>query len=487
MQTGYREGISAGKESALQEGFDAGFAEVGVPLGHELGLMRGVASAINSFLAGSSEDDGMVSEAREISSLLSNIRFTDIAPRDLEAEEHARQHLDNDGDALDENEELEAKRKMEQLEDMLSQLTADKMSVPFKSLDGQSSDKFRSAVFLGTCQSALSSLSALIYIVIRRKSGETLAQTLGLETEARTTLQNGNGKPATNGSAKPTQTSSQRSALLLRFLQCSVFITTAAPFGFAALSYITYPAMVLGKSCKLVPVMLMNVLLYRRKFAPHKYLVVFMVTAGITIFMGFGNEQPKKGSGASKDLTPYASLIGSAYLLINLALDGATNSTQDEIFSRYKVSGQQMMFWINLFCTMLSVSLSVLPLPYIPVIHPTSGGHSELADAIAFIRTHPSVLMPLGQFALTGALGQLFIFETLQHFGSLTLVTITLTRKLFTMLLSVVVYKHQLTLGQWAGAAVVFAGISVEAFVKRKDVHAKRVVQEKEKAKIKSL
>ena len=54
--------------------------------------------------------------------------------------------------------------------------------------------------------------------------------------------------------------------------------------------------------------------------------------------------------------------------------------------------------------------------------------------------------------------------------------TITLTRKLFTMLLSVVVYKHQLTLGQWAGAGVVFAGISVEAFVKRKGTFGVRHV-----------
>lgn len=36
------------------------------------------------------------------------------------------------------------------------------------------------------------------------------------------------------------------------------------------------------------------------------------------------------------------------------------------------------------------------------------------------------------------------------------------------MLLSVVVYNHTLTFGQWLGAAIVFAGISVEAFVKRK-------------------
>ena len=94
------------------------------------------------------------------------------------------------------------------------------------------------------------------------------------------------------------------------------------------------------------------------------------------------------------------------------------------------------------------------------------------------------------------------------------------------MLLSVAIYNHKLTFGQWLGAGVVFAGISVEAYVKRRgmspsrsgsstaalaarragalvcesglflvlssllcvaDVHAKRVLQEKEKPRIKSL
>jgi UDP-galactose transporter B1 len=36
------------------------------------------------------------------------------------------------------------------------------------------------------------------------------------------------------------------------------------------------------------------------------------------------------------------------------------------------------------------------------------------------------------------------------------------------MLLSVIVYNHKLMPGQWAGAGVVFAGISVEAWVKRR-------------------
>ena len=69
-------------------------------------------------------------EIRAISAQLSDIRFSDIVPRDLEAEAHAREHL-ADGEAdlpvngLDENgtvqdEETIEKKKMEQLEDMMS-------------------------------------------------------------------------------------------------------------------------------------------------------------------------------------------------------------------------------------------------------------------------------------------------------------------------------------------------------------------------------
>ncbi|KIK80286.1 hypothetical protein PAXRUDRAFT_833617 [Paxillus rubicundulus Ve08.2h10] len=388
---------------------------------------------------------------------------------------------------------------------LLWAIAQERLSVPFQSIDGQSTDKFKSALFIGTCQSFLSSLSALCYIYMRRKSGSSLYSLLGLNFPTSSTTTNGSSKA--NGSShtrvlinghaqsvKPPPPPSMdalfyRKRLLLGYIQCSTFITLAAPFGFAALSYITYPTMVLGKSCKLVPVMLMNVLLYRRKFAPHKYLVVALVTTGISVFMFFGNEKPSKASsnGNAESQSSYAQLIGIAYLLINLILDGVVNSTQDEIFSKYKVSGQQMMFWINVFCTALSTALGTLPLPCIPVLHPSSGAQSEFVSALAFIKSHPSIIGPLVQFSLTGALGQLFIFETLQHFGSLTLVTITLTRKMFTMILSVVVYNHTLTLGQWLGATIVFAGISIEAFVKRKDVHAKRVFQEKEKARIKSL
>lgn len=170
-------------------------------------------------------------------------------------------------------------------------------------------------------------------------------------------------------------------------------------------------------------------------------------------------------------------------------VDGLTNSTQDQIFTLYPhYTGQQMMFHMSLLAQLILLPLMLLPLPSsplsllprLPIIAsylppPSLDAHLALAPpaavtSINFLITHPTALAPLLAYALLGGLGQLFIFETIQHFGSLTLTMVTVTRKLFTMLLSVLVFEHKLSLGQWVGVGVVFAGIGVEAGVKRREV-----------------
>lgn len=126
---GYREGITAGKESALQEGFDAGFADTGAPIGREIGRLRGISAAILAMVnsSGSGQDESSAAEARNIAGQLANLRFSDVAPRDLEAEEHARQHMEaNDDHGMEVGEEMAEKREMEGIEDLLAKLTAGK-------------------------------------------------------------------------------------------------------------------------------------------------------------------------------------------------------------------------------------------------------------------------------------------------------------------------------------------------------------------------
>lgn len=68
---------------------------------------------------------------------------------------------------------------------------------------------------------------------------------------------------------------------------------------------------------------------------------------------------------------------------------------------------------------------------------------------------------------------------TLSIFGSLLLVTVTVTRKMLTMIISVLWFGHSLSGLQWLGVGLVFGGIGIEAELTKR---GKRV---KEKAKLK--
>jgi hypothetical protein len=116
-QAGYREGITTGKEGSLQEGFDTGFAQTGGPLGRELGLLRGVASALLLHLsrtqtrtrnqpeheephAESESESGTSANVRAIVDTLAAVRFADIAPpppplHEEEAEGHTPHCVDD--------------------------------------------------------------------------------------------------------------------------------------------------------------------------------------------------------------------------------------------------------------------------------------------------------------------------------------------------------------------------------------------------------
>ena len=74
-----------------------------------------------------------------------------------------------------------------------------------------------------------------------------------------------------------------------------------------ALRYVSYPTQVLGKSCKMVPVMAGGLLLGGKSYTLFEYLQVALITGGVVVF-NFGGK--KKGGGAAD----------SAYGLVLIAL-----------------------------------------------------------------------------------------------------------------------------------------------------------------------
>ena len=271
----------------------------------------------------------------------------------------------------------------------------------------------------------------------------------------------------------------------------------ASPFGYASLAHIDYITFLLAKSCKLLPVMFLHITIFRKRYPLYKYLVVAAVTTGVAVFTLHSGKKNKKSLRTEEARTAWGLLL----LGINLLFDGLTNSTQDHIFQTFRpYSGPQMMCANNMMSTLVTGIYLVIS-PYLVATGlgewlgmDVAGNAGEMTAALAFMRRYPAVWKDVLGFAACGAVGQVFICKsslavartltrltlpvyTLSTFSSVLLVTVTVTRKMFTMILSVVAFGHRLTQMQWLGVALVFGGIGVEAGIARQEKIAKEAAK----------
>ncbi|KAJ5960253.1 UAA transporter [Penicillium vulpinum] len=313
-------------------------------------------------------------------------------------------------------------------------------------------ERFTYSLVLNTVQSSFAAITGFIYLLLSTPSGQKTP------------------------SIFPTR------RIIFPLLLVAISSSLASPFGYASLAHIDYLTFILAKSCKLLPVMVLHLTIFRKRYPLYKYGVVLMVTLGVATFSLHHPGTSKKA--AAKDQSG-SSGWGIFLLSINLLLDGLTNTTQDHIFSSPKLytrfTGPQMMVAQNVLSTTLTAAYllimphisqsgllhNLLPLPIPP------STEAELAGAFSFLSRHPEALKHVLGFAACGAVGQLFIFHTLSRFSSLLLVTVTVTRKMLTMLLSVFWFGHSLSGGQWLGISLVFGGIGAEAVVQRSEKKAK--------------
>lgn len=235
-----------------------------------------------------------------------------------------------------------------------------------------------------------------------------------------------------------------------RFWKAALTCCIASPVGYASLKYITFPMMILTKSSKPVPVMLIGILYYKRSFPWYKYVSVILVCGGICLF-----SSAKKSSSSSGISDQGMLLFGIFLVCVNLTLDGYTNNEQDAIFNE-KATGLQMMKYTNIW------QIGFI-LVYLLSLGAFYGPASELSKASDMLVACPEVRQDILLFCLCASVGQILIFSVMKEFGSLTWITISITRKLFTVLLSIFSYNHPVSLLQWFGVIGVFAGLSLES------------------------
>ncbi|CAK9438958.1 uncharacterized protein LODBEIA_P31820 [Lodderomyces beijingensis] len=230
----------------------------------------------------------------------------------------------------------------------------------------------------------------------------------------------------------------------------SLCSSVSSPIGYKSLAHLDYLAFLLAKSCKLIPVMFVHFMLYRTRFPVYKYVVAASVTVGVTMFTLAHTKEKKTVNDGN-------TALGLAYLIGSMLLDGLTNSTQDQLFKlplAKKLTGASLMCTLNLFVFLMTTTYTLV------------FQCGEFNDTLAFAKKYPELVYDITVFAGCGAIGQVFIFIILEKFNSIILITATVTRKMLSMILSVVLFGHHLNVRQWAGVGLVFGGIGFEAFVK---------------------
>ncbi|ETV87044.1 hypothetical protein H257_02054 [Aphanomyces astaci] len=239
------------------------------------------------------------------------------------------------------------------------------------------------------------------------------------------------------------------------YIFLSVLSYTSTLASVLALRYVSFITRILGKSCKSIPVMLLGVVLGKR-YAVKKYVSVVFLSLGVAVFLvGSAHHSPAAtlhSASTAQDIQPPRPVdadptdlaIGMALLVVSLLCDGATGALEDKYMHDYAVGTFDLMFQLSGYKA-LWAAVGVV----------ASG---ELPDVMSTVTVS---IMPLLALSLSGAIGQAFLFFSINKFGALTTAIVGTVRKVLSVALSVVLFHHVLSGIQLVGLAVVFGAIGL--------------------------
>ncbi|KAF5205803.1 UDP-galactose/UDP-glucose transporter [Thalictrum thalictroides] len=204
-----------------------------------------------------------------------------------------------------------------------------------------------------------------------------------------------------------------------------------------SLAFLNYPAQLMFKSTKVLPVMVMGAFIpgLRRKYPLHEYVSAILLVIGLILF-----------TLADAQTSPNFSVIGVVMVLGALVMDSFLGNLQEAIFTMNPETTQMEM----LFCS------TVVGLPFlIPPMVMTG----ELFIAWNSCYQHPYVYAVLIFEAMATFIGQVSVLSLIALFGAATTAMVTTARKAVTLLLSYLIFTKPLTGQHGSGLILIAMGI----------------------------
>jgi len=203
----------------------------------------------------------------------------------------------------------------------------------------------------------------------------------------------------------------------------------------------------LVKNAKMVPVMVGAIVLGGKSYSVRKYLQVGLIIAGVVVVSMYKKKKASKGGADAGD----DDTMGLVCLAISLTCDGLVGGTQDSMKAGYKAKtgGKLQPYDLMMFTNLVMCIIAVI----------AALSLDQFWGGVAFVQANPEIMSKVMQFAACSALGQSAIFFTIANFDPLVCSTVTTTRKIFSVLLDIVVSGHVLVNAQWGGIGLAVLGV----------------------------
>merc|ERR1719217_1431919 len=212
-----------------------------------------------------------------------------------------------------------------------------------------------------------------------------------------------------------------------KYLAISFSNVGATTCQYEALKWVSFPVQMLGKSFKMMPVMIWGIIISGKSYGMKDWLIALAITGGVTEFLMTGNI-------SAADSDQGDSMYGLALLVGFLAFDGFTSTFQEKLFKEHSTTKYNQMLYINLFSAITSC-LSLL----------IFGGFSE---ALTFCMVHPKIIMDASVLSVSAVGGQFFIYSMVKEFGALAFAACMNVRQVVSIIVSYIAYSKPVTLLQ---------------------------------------
>lgn len=214
---------------------------------------------------------------------------------------------------------------------------------------------------------------------------------------------------------------------------------------YEALKYVSFPTQTVCKASKILPTMLMGYIVRGEHYDKANCLSALFLAVGAFLFFF------SSGTPASTHIDNTTTVSGLILMFGYLMFDGFTLNWQKTLFdTRPKVSKYQMMFGVNAF----SIALC-----FISLIEQRS-----LLPSFNFLTTHEDFARDIFLLSLSGALGQIVIYMTIERFGPIVFAIIMTLRQTFSIVLSAIAYGHPMSVVAIFGLFIVFGAIFINLY-----------------------